>query len=234
MDKDQILVWSEKAKDYTIKGDHAAAACLYKSIIKHLDAAVQHEDPTRESSEERKMSIKVWNEMAEENIIKGDYGAARRLLNMCNELWKDERAMFYLNMKLLSPEAKPFEIGRDLDAGYDIFSIGRGFIPSKGGILIDTGIATEFADGYVGLIFDRSSTGIKGLMRRAGVIDSGYRGMWRVSLFNSTDDVITFSPDKAIAQVVFVQYAKRPPEIVEELEKSERGETGYGSTDKKA
>lgn len=145
---------------------------------------------------------------------------------------------FELKQKILVPGAQPFKIGRLEDAGYDIFGIEDCYkLPILASVAIKTGIATAFTSGWVGLILDRSGYGFKGLMRQAGVIDSGYRGEWIIKLVNmgkeqlSLESVIRNPNAKAIAQVVFVPYAKAPTEIVDQLPESVRGTTGWGSTD---
>jgi dUTP pyrophosphatase len=144
---------------------------------------------------------------------------------------------FYLKIQVLVPGAKPFQPGEDEDAGYDIWAINTVTIPALSSAVIRTGIATEFPVGYVGLMLDRSSMGFKGGMRRAGVIDSGYRDEWRVCLFNSSstpimvESILDNSYAKAIAQVVFVPYFKVKPELVFGLSESKRGTKGYGSSD---
>jgi dUTP pyrophosphatase len=144
--------------------------------------------------------------------------------------------MFELQLKIVTPGAKPFKLGRDEDAGYDIFSTRDVMIPPGTGVEIPTGIATAFPKGYVGLVLDRGSTGFAGIMHRAGVFDSGWRGEWVISLFNSGKDIwqiedVRRNPfAKAIAQVVFVKYEKEPYKLVTEMSESLRGDKAFGST----
>lgn len=144
---------------------------------------------------------------------------------------------FYLNVILL-PGAK-FEMGREEDAGYDLYSMIDTVIWPGKSQLIPVGIMTEFPKDWVGLVQDRSGMGIKGCMRQAGVIDSGFRGEWGVKLLNTGEtelriDRIDRNPAaKAIAQVVFVPRGKFPICYVQTLSESARGENWRGSTDKK-
>jgi dUTP pyrophosphatase len=96
--------------------------------------------------------------------------------------------------------------------------------------LFPVGIMTSFPKEWVGLIFDRSGMGVKGIMRQAGVIDSGYRGEWKVKLINLGTEVIHITKEKAIAQVVFVPCMKGI-EFVDVLPDSIRGDKWNGSTD---
>lgn len=141
---------------------------------------------------------------------------------------------FYLNVKKL-PGAK-FEMGREEDAGYDLYSmIDLVLWPGKSA-LIPAGIMTEFPSDWVGLIQNRSSMGMKGVMRQGGVIDSNYRGEWGVKLYNAgeaevrIESVITNPNAKAIAQVVFNLRGKAPINYVETLSESARGQNWNGST----
>jgi dUTP pyrophosphatase len=59
--------------------------------------------------------------------------------------------------------------------------------------LIPTGIASACDPGYGFLLFERGSTGSKGIARRCGVIDSGYRNEWFVGLTNTTDSKLFIS-----------------------------------------
>ena len=59
--------------------------------------------------------------------------------------------------------------------------------------LIPTGIASACDPGYGFLLFERGSTGSKGVARRCGVIDSGYRNEWFVGLTNTTNKIMFIS-----------------------------------------
>jgi dUTP pyrophosphatase len=146
---------------------------------------------------------------------------------------------FYLKCAILVPGARALEMGRKEDACYDLWSIEDCAIPPLSSGVFKCGFATEWPKSYVGLVLDRSGMGFKGSMRRAGVIDSGWRGEWRVCLFNSStemlniESVIRNPKAKAAAQVLFVARFKVPPQIVDpsQLVQSERGETWQGATD---
>lgn len=82
-------------------------------------------------------------------------------------------------------------------------------------------------------IWDRSGLGSKGIHRFAGVIDSGYRGPLGVVLHNSTTETKIINKGDKIAQLVIQEVFT--PEVVEvdELDSTDRGEKGFGSSDKK-
>lgn len=85
---------------------------------------------------------------------------------------------------------------RDEDMGYDIypcFDEDYILINPHETKLIPTGIASACDPGYGFLLFERGSTGSKGIARRCGVIDSGYRDEWFVGLTNTTNKELYIS-----------------------------------------
>ena len=85
---------------------------------------------------------------------------------------------------------------RDEDMGFDIYACfdeNYIIIPPHETNLIPTGIASACDPNYGFLIFERGSTGSKGIARRCGVIDSGYRNEWFIGLTNTTDKMLFIS-----------------------------------------
>lgn len=124
-------------------------------------------------------------------------------------------------------------------AGYDLTA----FVNEKNGVrippqesqMISTGIAVEIPEGYVGLLFGRSGLGCKLNLRPAncvGVIDSDYRGEIKVSLYNDSQSYKYIENGTRIAQLVIVPCLLVEMEEVEELEGTDRGIGGFGSTGK--
>lgn len=85
---------------------------------------------------------------------------------------------------------------RDEDMGFDIYACFDEdyivFHPHETK-LVPTGIASACDSGYGFELFERGSTGSKGIARRCGIIDSGYRNEWFVCLTNTTDKVMFIS-----------------------------------------
>lgn len=101
---------------------------------------------------------------------------------------------------------------------------------------VHTGIALEIPDGYVGLIYARSGTACKrGLApaNKVGVIDSDYRGEIMVALHNHSSETQSIEDHERIAQLVIAPYYTASFIESEELDDTERGEGGFGSTGKK-
>ena len=87
----------------------------------------------------------------------------------------------------------------------------------------------------VGLVFARSGLAIKhglALSNGVGVIDSDYTGEIRVGLVNLSDTAYTIQPDERIAQLVVMPVCLPDILEVEELDQTERGAGGFGSTGK--
>ena len=104
-------------------------------------------------------------------------------------------------------------------------------------IKVSAGIKTEIPKGYVGLVFARSGLATKEDLapaNKVGVIDSDYRGEWFVALHNHGSKERTVNNGDRIAQVIFMPVPNVEFNEVEteELSETERGEGGFGSTDK--
>ena len=85
---------------------------------------------------------------------------------------------------------------RDEDMGFDIYACfdeDYMVINPHETKLIPTGIASACDSGYGFLVFERGSTGSKGIARRCGVIDSGYRNEWFIGLTNTTNKTLYIS-----------------------------------------
>lgn len=109
-------------------------------------------------------------------------------------------------------------------------------IAPHGRALIPSGFAIEpESNGFGAFIFARSGLASKKgicLANSVGVVDSDYRGEIKVALLNTSEKEYTVQPFERIAQLVFM-----PVEIAEfieadELNETERGEGGFGSTGK--
>lgn len=125
------------------------------------------------------------------------------------------------------------------DAGYDITAtrLTQELDEANKVILVyHTDVAVEIPKGYVGLLMMRSSVAKKSLMLTncCGVIDEGYTGELMMK-FKLTTDALprVYQIGEKIGQLVIVPCFHGEPVFVEELSSTDRGENGYGSTDKK-
>lgn len=100
--------------------------------------------------------------------------------------------------------------------------------------LVPTGLAIHIGDpGLCAVILPRSGLGHKqGLVmgNLVGLIDADYQGPLMVSLWNRGRFAITITPGDRVAQLVFLPVARAVFRQVEEFERSERGEGGFGHT----
>ena len=140
---------------------------------------------------------------------------------------------FFMEIKIVKIEedAKIPNYANLSDAGMDLFSIEEVVLKIGERQAIRTGIKTEIPDGYVGLVWDKSGLALNnGIKTMAGVIDSGYRGEIKIVLINLGDEDFEIKKGQKIAQML-VQKVERPEiELVDELNATERGENGFGST----
>lgn len=100
---------------------------------------------------------------------------------------------------------------------------------------IPTGIALEVPKGCAGLIYARSSMGVKrGLApaNKVGVVDSDYRGEIRVVLLNHSKEPQTVEPGERVAQFIITPVLTPAYKEVETLTDTDRGTGGFGSTGK--
>lgn len=122
-------------------------------------------------------------------------------------------------------------------AGYDlcIDSDKPVIIPPHSTVMVQSGIAFEIPKGYFGAVYARSGISTREGIRPAtcvSVIDSDYRGSVGLPLHNDTDKERVIEPYARVAQIVFQKALIVNLELVEELEETERGVGGFGSTGK--
>ena len=143
-----------------------------------------------------------------------------------------------IKVKKLSSTAIVPTKSRKSNAGYDLYADENFTLRPEETILISTGIALAIPDGYAGLIWDRSGLGSKGIHRHAGVVDSSYRGEVKVALSNShsgegsdyLDNTYFITKGDRIAQILFQKVPHFELVETEELDDTNRGSSGFGSS----
>ncbi len=143
-----------------------------------------------------------------------------------------------VKIKKINKNAKMPTYGTEFAAGADLYALLEEPVEIKPNEtkFISTGISFEIPSGTVALIFARSGLSCKqGLApaNKVGVVDSDYRGEVMVALHNHSTEVRVVENGDRVAQVMFAPYLKGEFEEVDDLEKSSRGEKGFGSTGKK-
>lgn len=125
--------------------------------------------------------------------------------------------------------------GSNMAAGYDLYACTDGIvaIAPHTTAMIGTGLAITPPDRYFGAIFARSGLATKQGLRPAncvGVCDEDYTGEYIVPLHNDTDEIHFITNGDRIAQLVFLPYIDAEWEEVNNLEETDRGAGGFGST----
>jgi dUTP pyrophosphatase len=101
--------------------------------------------------------------------------------------------------------------------------------------LVDTGLRMAIPEGYEGQVRPRSGLAIKhgiSMVNSPGTIDSDYRGELRLILINFGSDAVEFNKGDRIGQLVLCPVTRARIKVVDELDKTQRGEGGFGSTGK--
>lgn len=128
----------------------------------------------------------------------------------------------------------------DGSAGFDLYSTRitqERDNSNKPVFVYHTDIAVEIPEGYVGLLFHKSSVAKRSIMltNAVGVIDSDYRNEIMAKMKVTTDAVPTiYAIGEPFAQLVIVPYLVAKPILVDELSETERGTKGFGEADKVA
>lgn len=137
-----------------------------------------------------------------------------------------------LKIKKVRDDARTPTRAHHDDAGIDMYACGDHTVLPRTTVMIPAGVAVEIEEGYVGLIWDKSSIGSKSIKTLGGVIDAGYRGEISLMVHNMSDVSYTFEHGHKVAQLIIQKVEF--PEIIEvsELSDSKRGIGGFGSTGK--
>ena len=140
-----------------------------------------------------------------------------------------------IDFKKLTSNAKTPTYGSEFAAGADLYSAENHDIIVNPGetVFIHTGIAMAIPEGYVGLVYARSGIACKrGLApaNKVGVIDSDYRGEIMVALHNHGNTAQEIEPGERIAQIIISPYITASFRERDELDDTERGNGGFGST----
>jgi dUTP pyrophosphatase len=140
-----------------------------------------------------------------------------------------------VNIKKLHPDAVIPSYAKAGDAGMDLTAISMEK-DSHGNVVYGTGLAIEIPEGYVGLIFPRSSNSKTDLYltNHVGVIDSGYRGEIQFK-FRANPSLINariYHLGDRIGQLIIIPYPGIQFVEVDVLSDTERGTGGFGSTGK--
>ena len=144
-----------------------------------------------------------------------------------------------VNVKKLDSNAVVPTYGRHGDAGMDLTAVSKEY-DEHGNVCYGTQLAFEIPNGFVGLLFPRSSNTKKDLIlgNSVGVIDSGYRGevILKFRPVMPLERDIEFGPREyeigdRVGQIVIMPVPQIEFNVVDDLSTSDRGVGGFGSTD---
>ena len=118
----------------------------------------------------------------------------------------------------------------ETDAGLDLYSREDTAIYPRDSKCFNTGVHVAIPAGYVGMIKSKSGLNVKHNMTSEGVIDSGYTGSIVVKLYNHGNKIEHIKAGQKISQLVILPIITPELEVVDELEDTERGTGGFGSS----
>lgn len=122
------------------------------------------------------------------------------------------------------------ERAHETDAGLDIRSPIFEIVPAWGSVTIYTGVHIELPKNTAGFLKSKSGLNVNHGITSEGVIDVGYTGSIAVKLYNHTDNDYVVQRGDKISQLVILPILTPQLELVDELESTERGDGGFGST----
>ena len=116
------------------------------------------------------------------------------------------------------------------DAGLDLYSREDTIVPAKESITFDTGVHIELPPQSVGFIKSKSGLNVKHGIQSEGVIDVGYTGSIKVKLYNHSGYDYKVNRGDKISQLVILPIYTPNLEVVYDLDETERGNNGFGSS----
>ena len=132
--------------------------------------------------------------------------------------------------------AKVPTYAHDTDAAADLYAQYDQNIPAHTyGNMVKTGVKIQLPEGWLAMILPRSSTGLKTPLRLSnsvGLIDSGYRGELGIIYDNTSDNDYEIKAGDRVAQLLVMPSYRFQAKVVDSLEDSDRGETGFGDSGK--
>lgn len=116
------------------------------------------------------------------------------------------------------------------DAGYDLFTPRDIYLRPGSNTTIETGVHMQIPTGYVGMLKSKSGLNVNHNITNEGVIDADYTGSIVVKLYNHSAEPYHFYKGDKISQIVILPIPDTKLIEVTELEETERGENGFGSS----
>ena len=141
-----------------------------------------------------------------------------------------------VQIQRLDPDVELPQYARSGDAGLDLRASEDVELAPGKRAMVPTGLAIALPEGYAGFVQPRSGLAAReglSIVNTPGLIDSGYRGELKIIAINTDDEhTIHIKRGDRIAQLVIQEVPVVHLVEVDELEASERGAAGFGSTGK--
>lgn len=131
---------------------------------------------------------------------------------------------------VLDPGAKMPTRAHEKDAGLDLCARESQVIPAGGSAVFDTGVHIQLPPGTVGILLSKSGLNFEHSITSDGVIDEDYTGSIRAKLYNRSQKAYGIKKGEKITQLLVLPCLRPDPEAGEVLEKTERGDKGFGSS----
>lgn len=236
----------EKKAFYNYSGFNTVSDIMSSKHQAILDKLVQEVEKTEVNSEVEtetkaeveikdkivaKTEVEVENKTETKTETQNEIEIKTEPENKINDISEIKKPL-KLKVEKIGSEAKLPIKAHDNDAGFDLFAADYCSIPPYGHDLVGTGIKMMIPDGFVGLIWDKSSLAGEGITTMGGVIDAGYRGEIKVVMKNLSEDDFNIIPGQKIAQII-IQAIPQIEITEEEVENnSSRKQGGFGSSGK--
>lgn len=147
---------------------------------------------------------------------------------------KEHKVLFYkTHHDAVLPERNHKDILTG-DSGYDVTAVEETIIPARGAIVVPVGLKLAYIPpGFWIRIESRSGLQFKhGLQAFNGIIDSSYRGDMGIRMINHSDNDYTVKKGDRVAQLVLYPLIALESGFAEQIQETERGEKGFGSSGK--
>lgn len=140
-----------------------------------------------------------------------------------------------VKVKILNPDAIIPKYQTEEAAGFDLHSVEEKIIKAGERDVVKTGLAVALPKGYELQVRPRSGLALKNgitVLNTPGTVDSDYRGELMVILLNTSKEGFAIKKGERIAQAVIKEILQADFAVVDELDSTERGTGGFGSTGK--
>lgn len=139
-----------------------------------------------------------------------------------------------IELPIVGPAEQIPEYARAGDAGADLRSAEALVLGPGERALVSTGIRFALPEGYAAFVVPRSGLAVRhgiSIVNAPGTIDAGYRGEVKVPLINlDPTESFEIAPGDRIAQLIVMPVTRAQFVATEQLDETERGESGFGST----